>query len=579
MPFDSGMTAAVTKELRERTVGGKIEKVYMPNADELVLMLHTQNGAVRLSLSASSHMPRIGITSIVKENPAVPSAFCMHMRKHLTGCKIKNVEQPNFERVVKISLDGYDEMGFATVKHLYAEIIGKCGNVILTEENGRVINLIKPVDFTTSSKRQLLPGIMYELPPSQDKSNPLDETEEDFVAKMKAAGGRRVEDFLMTYRGFSPLIAREIAYRGGMEGKNADEGSPKMLYSAFSFVTSLIKNGEFTPCLLVDGEKPVDFTFLPIKQYGNKIECKELHSFGELADTFFGTREQNERMKQRSADIFKLLTNAESRLKKKILNQKKELAECGEKDKYRIYGELIKANIASVPKGAGSFEAMNYYEADCPIIKIPLDAKLSAVLNSQKYFKKYAKLKNAENELKKQIEISEKELEYIYTVFDSLTKAGEEGEVLQIRAELYESGYASKMKNMNIKKMPKTKPLHFKTTGGYDVYVGKNNTQNDELTLKTASKLDWFFHVKNSPGSHVIMMCDGEEPDAEDFTLAAELAAYYSSKRDGENTEVDYTLVKNVKKPAGAKPGLVVYKTNYSAVVTPDPDKLNALKV
>ncbi len=579
MPFDSGMTAAVVKELNDRMTGGKIEKVYMPSADELVLALHTQNGAVRLSLSASAHMPRAGITSIIKENPAVPSAFCMHMRKHLTGCKIKKAEQPNFERIIKISLDGYDEMGFPTVKYLYVEIIGKCGNVILTEENGRIVNLIKPVDFTTSSKRQLLPGMIYELPPPQDKCDPLSETEEGFTARMKNAGGRRAEDFLMSYCGFSPLIAREIAFRGGMEGKNVDEGSPKMLYSAFAFVISCVKNGEFTPCLLTDGKKPVDFTFLPIRQYGNTIECKKLSSFGELADTFFGTREQNERMKQKTADIFKLLANAEARLKRKTENQKKELKECAEKDKYRVYGELIKANIGSVPKGAGSFEAVNYYEPDCPILKIPLDAKLSAASNSQRYFKKYAKLKNAEAELKKQMELSEKELEYICTVFDSLTKASEENDVIQIRAELYESGYASKMKGSNVGKMPKTKPLHFRTTSGYDIYVGKNNTQNDELTLKTASKLDWFFHVKNSPGSHVILICGGEEPSAEDFTVAAELAAYYSSKKEGENTEVDYTLVKNVKKPAGAKPGLVVYKTNYSAVVTPNPEKFNALRV
>ncbi len=577
MPFDSGFTAGVVWELNAKTAGGKIEKVYMPTDDEIVLAVHTQNGALRLSLSASPHMPKVGITTMVKENPAVPSAFCMHMRKHLTGCKIREVHQPDFERVIDILLDGYDELGYPTAKHLYIEIMGKCSNIVLTNGEGKIINLIRPVDFTTSSKRQLLPGTRYELPPKQDKLDPYTESPEGFAEAMKQCDAD-AEKFLMRYRGFSPLIAREIAYRAASLGKRTCECSPILLYNAFDKLICDIKECRFTPCILLDGKKPVDLSFCEIKQYGELYTQKSVSDFGTLTDMFYGERESGERIKQRTRDIFKLLTNAEARLKKKIANQMSELEECREKDKYRIWGELIKANIHSIPRGACSLEAMNYYLDDCPMIKIPLDGKLSAVLNSQKYFKKYAKLKSAETELKKQIELSHCELEYIYTVFDSLTKATDEGEILQIRAELYESGYASRMKNTQSRKIPKTKPLHFRTSGGYDVFVGKNNTQNDELTLKTASKKDWFFHVKNAPGSHVIMICDGEEPSAEDFTQAAELAAFYSSKKDGKNTEVDYTLVKNVKKPSGAKPGLVIYHTNYSATVTPDEDRINALK-
>ncbi len=578
MPFDGGMTAAVVWELNEKLTGAKIEKVYMPTGDEIVLLMHTQNGSCRLSLSASAHMPKVGITAIVKENPATPSAFCMHMRKQLIGCKVRGVSQPDFERVVKISLDGYDEMGFPTVKYLYAEIIGKCSNVILTDENGRIINLIKPVDFSTSSKRQLLPGAPYEMPPSQGKIDPLSETEEGFMTAIKGYANT-ADSFFMRYTGFSPLMARELAHRSCALGKTVDEVSPRMMYASFSSLVSEIKKGSFTPILLSQNGKPSDFTFFPITQYGKEYRSETLGSFGELTDTFFGKRELAERIKQRTQDIFRLLTNAETRLKKKTANQMRELQECGEKDKYRIWGELIKANLHAIPRGAVSFEAVNYYEDDCPVIKIPLDQKLTATANSQKYFKKYAKLKTAEAELKKQIEISKKELEYIYTVFDSLTKASEEAEIVQIRSELYESGYASKMKNAQMKKIPRTKPMRFITSGGYDVLAGKNNTQNDELTMKTAEKSDWFFHVKGAPGSHVIMFSKGEEPDAADFTEAAEIAAYYSSKRGADNIDVDYTLVKNVKKPSGSKPGFVIYGTNYSATVSPVEEKISALSV
>ncbi len=577
MPFDGGMTAAVVSELDRKLTGAKIEKVYMPAYDELVLLMHTQKGSCRLCLSASAHMPKVGITNIVKENPATPGAFCMHMRKQLIGCKVREVTQPNFERVIKISLDGYDEMGFPTVKHLYAEIMGKCSNVILTDGTGKIVNLIKPVDFSTSSKRQLLPGAPYELPPSQGKINPQKETEENFSEALKNYSGT-AENFFMRYTGFSPLIARELAYRAGALGKSCEEVSGRLMFSVFASLMAQIKDGG-KPVTVVNEGKAADFTFTEIEQYGRSCKNEYCDSFGELLDAFYGKRELTERIKQRTQDIFRLLTNAETRLKKKTANQMKELDECAAKDRYRIWGELIKANLHAIPKGSNAFEAVNYYEEECPTVKIPLDCKLTPTANSQKYFKKYSKLKNAENELKKQIELSKKELEYVYTVFDSLTKATEEAEILQIRAELYESGYASKMKGTQAKKTPRTKPMRFLTGGGYEVLAGKNNTQNDELTHKTAEKTDWFFHVKGAPGSHVIMFSSGEEPDVSDFTEAAEIAAYYSSKRGADNVDVDYTLVKNVKKPAGSKPGFVIYHTNYSATVSPDEKKIESLAV
>ena len=570
MPFDGGMMSGVVSELNSSVIGAKVEKVYVPTKDELVLLLHSLSGNLRLSLCASAHTPRINLTKITKENPKEPGAFCMHMRKHLTGAKITKVEQIEFDRTAKLTFTTTDEMGFPCEKHLYAEIMGKCSNVVLTDENEKIINVIKTVDFTTSSKRQLLPGMIYELPPSQNKKNPLCETKSGFISCVCDKDEINDSFFMSSYQGISPIVSREIYSLSGND--------PEKMWFFFSSYIEKAKSGTLTPTMLKDAKgKPCDFTVLSITHYGTEYSYEGYPSFGELIDAFYEGKERNERIKQTASDVFKLLSAAESRLKRKISSQKQELIDCREMEKFKLYGDLLTANMYALSRGMTEAVLVNYYDENCPEIKIPLDNKLSPSSNAQKYYKKYSKLKTATVELAKQIAIAERELDYIYSVFDSLTKADGEADIAQIRHELYLSGYASRMKNISGQKNIKSSPLHFTTTNGYEVQIGKNNTQNDMLTMKTANGYDWFFHVKDAPGSHVILFSHGEEPDAVDFTEAAEAAAYYSTKREGENVEVDYTQVKNIKKPAGSKPGFVTYKSNYSAVVTPaDRVKLNA---
>ncbi len=570
MPFDGGMACAVVNEISKTAIGAKVEKIYVPTKDELVLLLHSQSGNLRLSLCASAHTPRINFTKITKENPKEPGNFCMHMRKHLTGARITNVQQIEFDRTVKISFMTTDELGFPAEKHLYAEIMGKCSNIVLTDNTDRIINVIKTVDFTTSSKRQLLPGMTYTLPPAQNKKNPLTETKDGFFSEVAAKGDISDNFFMVSYQGISPIVSRELFTLSG--------DNPEKMWFFFSSYIEKAKSGTLEPTMLTDKkEKPCDFTVLNISHYGSEYSCVRYPSFGELIDAFYEGKEKNERIKQLASDVFKLLSNAESRLKRKIAALKHELIDCREMEKYKLYGDLITGNIYALERGMTEAKLINYYDENCPEITIPLDNKLSPSSNAQKYYKKYGKLKTATVELAHQISIAERELDYIYSVFDSLTKAEGEADIAQIRHELYLSGYASRMKNIAQQKNIKSSPLRFITANGYEVLIGKNNTQNDQLTTKTANGYDWFFHIKDAPGSHVILFSHGEEPDAVDFTEAAEAAAYYSTKREGENVEVDYTQVKNIKKPSGSKPGFVTYKSNYSAVVTPrDRVKINA---
>lgn len=562
MPFDGGMTAAVVSEISKAATGAKVEKIYVPTKDELVLLLHSQSGNMRLSVCASAHTPRINFTRITKENPKEPGSFCMHLRKHLTGARITSVEQIEFDRIVKITLMTTDELGFPAEKRIYTEIMGKCSNIALTDGNDKIINVIKTVDFTTSSKRQLLPGMTYTLPPSQNKKNPLCETRDGFFEQIAEKQDITDTFFMTSYQGISPIVSREIFNLSG-------DDREKMWFFFSSYIEKA-RAGALTPVMLKDEKgKPCDFTVLNITHYGRGYTCEVFPSFGELIDAFYEGKEKNERIKQLASDVFKLLSAAESRLKRKIASQKQELIDCQQMEKYKLYGDLITGNIYALSRGMTEAVLVNYYDENCPEIKIPLDNKLSPSANAQKYYKKYAKLKTATVELARQIAIAERELDYIYSVFDSLTKAEGEADIAQIRHELYLSGYASRMKNHIQQKNIKSSPLRFTTTNGYEVMIGKNNTQNDLLTTKTANGYDWFFHVKDAPGSHVILFSHGEEPDAVDFTEAAEAAAYYSTKREGENVEVDYTQVKNIKKPSGSKPGFVTYKSNYSAVVTP----------
>lgn len=581
MAFDAGMVAAIVHELNHRIIGARVEKVTQPERDELVLLLHLGRENMRLSLSSGTNNPHFNITSVVKENPAAPPMFCMLLRKHLTGARVASVTQLGFERAVEFAFDSYDELGFETKKYIVTETMGKYSNIILLNGEKKVVSALKIIDLATSNVRQILPGFPYELPPKQKKLSPLEVTEESFEKLLSESEDMPADKFVLAnFYGFAPLAAREIAYRAGGASDAMLSACKGGMWQAFSVVRDAVINGVYEPWLVSDKSgKPVEYLFFEPLEYGSDFEKRKLCDFGVLLDEYFGRRDRAERIRQRTSDIFRLLTNAESRLHKKLELQRRDLEACSDKEKYKLWGDLITGNIYRLSRGMESAVLENYYEDDCPSVEIPLDKRLTPQQNAQRYYKRYTKSKTAEIELAKQIKLAEAELDYIYTVFDSLTRAESESDILEIREELHSSGYASRMKNYSAKKLSAPKLMEFATSGGYKVLCGKNNHQNDHLTTRVADKHDYWFHVKNQPGSHAVLFTNGEEPSERDFTEAAMIAAYYSKVSEGENVPVDYTLIRNIRKPGGSKPGFVTYSTNYTAYVTPDERTVLSLKV
>ncbi len=585
MAFDAGMVAAVAAELRSTLIGGRVDKIGQPEKDEITLTVRIADGSYkRLAISAGSNNPHINITSAQKENPMTAPMFCMLLRKHLSSSRILSVTQHGFERVIELVLETRDEMGFLCKRHLIAEIMGKYSNIIFTDEDYKIINAIKPIDFSTSQKRQVLPGMRYELPPAQEKKNPLEETESGFSAAYATAGPEQKADkwIVSTYLGISPLVAREIVYTvcGRTDAPTAAVAETA-LWMAFSRVLDDIRMEHFTPVLVSDvNGKPVEYCFLPILQYGPAAAVEYPESFGSLIDRFFTDRDHVDRVKQRAADIFKLLANAESRLRRKIAAQELELAECAEKDNYKKWGDLITANIWQLSRGMTDAELIDYETESLDSVHIKLDNRLTPSQNAQRFYKRYSKAKHAEIALAAQIEVAQNEISYLETVFDALTHAEIEADLDEIRDELYHAGYASRMKAYETRKKKPMRPMEFVTTNGYRVLCGKNNQQNEYITHKLAAKNDYWFHAKNVPGSHVILFCadDGDDIPEQDFTDAAVIAAYYSKAGEAKHAEVDYTLVRNLKKPPQAKPGMVIYHTNWSAYVTPSEEVVKKLR-
>ena len=560
MAFDAVMLRLVANEIN--SYGElKIEKVYQPSNDEIVLMLHSYSKNMKLLINAGSSCPRMNLTTTQAENPQKAPMLCMLLRKHISGGKITSISCPSFERVCEIEIEAYDEMGFKVKKYLICEIMGKFSNLILTDANKKILALLKTIDFTTSEKRQLLVGMKYEMPPRQDKIDTLNATREDIEkAILSAPQEMKCDKFIVsTFSGIAMSTARQIVYLAS----NSIDASfcniqKQTLVEVFYAFTKKIRENSFKPILVTGkGNQQFDFTYIPLEYLGEEYQNQECESFSSLVDLYFSKKSQNERIKQKSQDIFKLLTNAEARLNKKIALQTEELSQCEEAEHYRIMGDLIIANLHMIKKGNTSVQVINYYDETCPLIEIPLDEKLSPSQNAQKYYKRYNKLKKAKIELTKQINLAKAELDYIHTVFDALSKAEKESDLNQIREELYHSGYASKMKNYSTTKQGTPQPLKFITSGGYTVLCGKNNVQNDYITTKLAEKSDWWFHVKNLPGSHVLLQCQAE----------------------GNNIAVDYSYAKHVKKPAGSKPGYVIYHVNWTAYVTPDENRINLMKI
>lgn len=574
MSFDAFMLRAVAHELNERVTECRVEKILQPSKDELSLLLHREGKHIRLQINAGASAARIGITSVSPENPKVPPNFCMLARKHLTGAKIESIRQLEFERAVEILFETYDEMGFLTKRRLICEIMGRYSNAVLCDKDYKILNALRPVDFTTSRKRQLLPQMLYEMPPVQDKKNPLTENYEGFCSSVTEVSDKAL---MNTYGGMSPLTAREICYRAG-EGASVED-----LWRAFSEIVSLSLENKYTPTLVMnDRGEPYEFSPFEIKQYGSLYKTEKCSTLGEVTDAYFAERERRERERQRSADTERLLKNIEQRLIKKLELQRKELADTEKKSDYKLKADAITANIYRLKKHEEKVTLTAYVETDNggyeeKEVTVQFEKGLTPSQYAQKLYKRYNKAKNAEREITVQIEKGESELKYIRSVQYALSKINGQEDLSEIQEELSAAGYGKKEKTENKKQgkkggNPKSvqlkSPMKFTTSGGFTVLVGRNNLQNDQLTFKLSSKNDWWFHAKNIPGSHTVLFCDGGEPSESDITEAAVLAAKNSKAGDEPRVEVDYTRIKNVKKPNGAKPGFVIYEGYNTALVS-----------
>ena len=583
MPLDAICMTALCRELVPVVTGARIDKIYQPERDEILLALRSPAaGNVRLLLTANPAHPRMQITEAGRENPAAPPMFCMLLRKHLTGGRILSLTQPPMERLLILELEALDELGCRVSRRLVLEAMGRRANLILLDETGRIIDCLRRVDADMSAQRQVLPGLFYRLPPTLDKRNPL-ELEEGELEGLTAAAPeeRKISDWMLdAFGGISPLIAREIAFRATGDTDGRMGGNQEAVRRELDCLICNVKGNHFSPVLLKKEGKASDFSFQIILQYGPGTECEELPSFSVLLDRFYAARETGERVRQRGQDLIRALTNARDRTARKLRNQERELAATQDRERLRQLGDIVTSNLHQLSRGMTTFRTNDFYDPEYREIDVSLDPLLTPQQNAAKYYKEYNKAKNAEHFLTEQIEKGRRELDYLESVLEEVSRAEGERDLQEIRQELTDTGYLRK--NRGGKKPEKRlapKPMEFRSTAGLRISVGKNNVQNDQLTCKMAYKSDLWLHTQKIHGSHVILWTEGKEPDLQSVTEAAVLAAYFSQAKEGKNVPVDYTPVKFVKKPNGAKPGMVIYETYSTAYVTPDEELVKRLRV
>ena len=570
MPLDAVCLQAVVAELAPQITGSRIEKIQQPARDQVVLLLR---GNRRLLLSAGGGQPRLHLTELLRDNPAQPPMFCMLLRKYLSGGIIESIQQAPLERVVTLTVSAADELGERSRFFLILEAVARRANLILADKDGHIIDCLRRIDFEMNPDRQVLPGLFYHLPTPPDKVSPFTVTEEEFAAFAAAAGeGAPADQWLVrTVNGLSPLVARELTFRACGSTDAPVTGHTAALWSAFAVWRDTVNEKHFTPAMLKRSGVPMDFTYLHVGQYGGAAEEETYTNFSRLLDDFYEKREQAERVKQKGQDLVKTASNGAARLRRKIAAQEQELAESKNRDKWRVYGELITANLYRMERGMSRLTAQNYYDPDCADVDIPLDVRLSPQENAAKYFKKYTKAKTAEKYITAQLEKARVELTYLESVLQELTLAESEQDFNDIRAELTDGGYL-RAKGRKQPQRP-SKPREFRSTAGLRILVGRNNRQNDRLTAKDAEKWDIWLHTQRIHGSHVILCTGGAQPDEQSLLEAASLAAYFSQAQDGTKVPVDFTQVKYVKKPAGSPPGFVNY-TNYKTILADPSEEL-----
>lgn len=577
MPLDAICLQGVVGELAPQLTGSRIEKIQQPARDQIILLLR---GSRRLFLNAGANQPRIHLTEQLRDNPSQPPMFCMLLRKHLSGGIIESVRQEPLERVVTLTVLASDEMGERSRFTLVWEGMPRRANLILCDRDGRIIDCLRRVDLEAEQDRQVLPGLFYRLPTRQDKRSPLSVTEEEFAALLgRAAPDAPLDAWLLdTFTAISPLVARELTVRAcGSTDAPASQGNA--LWDVFSRWQRDVNENTFTPTLIKRNGSLADFTYGPVTQYGTYAETEVYDSFSHLLDDFYEKREQAERVKQKGRDLLKTATTARDRVRRKLAAQEKELAACLDRDHLRICGELITANLYRMERGQSRLTAQNYYDENCADVDIPLDVRLSPQENAARYFKQYAKAKTAEKYLTAQLQRGREELQYLESVLQELAQAESEQDFNDIRTELTDGGYLRGRGKKQPGFQRASKPREFRSSAGLRILVGRNNRQNDRLTTKDADKRDIWLHTQKIHGSHVILCTGGAEPDEQSLMEAASLAAYFSQAQGSTKVPVDYTPVKFVKKPAGAKPGMVVYTTYQTMLADPDEELVKRLSV
>ena len=578
MAFDGITVASLRSELSDALVGGRITKIAQPETDELLLTIKNNKNQYRLLISASASLPLLYLTGSNKPSPMTAPGFCMLLRKHLGGGKIVSVTQPSLERILQFEIEHLNELGDLCCKLLIVELMGKHSNLIFCQENGMILDSIKHVSSAVSSVREVLPGRTYFIPVTQEKLDPLSS---DGTAMLQAICGKPLplgKAIYTTLTGFSPVMAEELCHRACLNSAEppsvlTENEREMLLHQLFRFLED-VRREQFAPQILFQDNEPVEFAAFPLTVYED-LESRSFSSISALLETYYASKNTITRIRQKSSDLRRIVQTALERSRKKYDLQARQLRDTEKREKYKVYGELLHAYGYNLEEGARSMDALNYYTNET--ITIPLDPQLTAQENAKKYFDKYGKLKRTYEAVTELLAETEKEVEHLESISQALEIALSEEDLVQIREELMESGYIRKRRSQDKKPKITSRPFHYLSSDGFHIYVGKNNLQNDELTFKFASGNDWWFHAKGTAGSHVILKSEGKEVPDRAFEEAGRLAAYYSKSRGNEKVEIDYVEKKHVKKPGSAKPGFVVYYTNYSLVIDSDISGLTLL--
>ncbi|MGI6113500.1 MAG: Rqc2 family fibronectin-binding protein [Mahellales bacterium] len=584
MALDGIAISCLAAQFKDTIIDGRIDKVYQPEPDEITLSVRTRTGSHRILLSASSNNPRLYITRRDRTNPAEAPLFCMLLRKHIQGGRIRDIIQPDFERIVEFSIDAVDELGQVSTKRLIIEIMGRHSNIILVNRDGTIIDAIKRISSTVSRVREVLPGRTYNRPPSQGKANPLTADKAAVLALLSGHKNRGdiAKHIMNSFTGVSSVTAREIVFRClQRDVENSCLTDDDLLGLAEGFIKFFdeIKKESYSPCIVLDEQgRPREVSAVAL-EHMYPLEQTRFQDISMALETFYHNRDRMDRIKQKTASVLKTVNTHLDRSQKKLGKLLDELNSAKDGGIYKLYGELITANLYRIPTKASTIVLENFFDNMEPV-EIPLKNNLTPAQNAQRYFKKYNKCKTAVNELTKQIKASREEIAYLEGQVDNLGKCTHELEVEEIKEELAGLGYIRKgpaKKRTGAQKKSMSTPIHYITSSGRHIYVGKNNKQNDYLTLQQARPQDLWFHVKDIPGSHVILKAEDTKPDEDLLALAAMIAAFYSKARYSSKVAVDYTLKKYVKKPRGAKPGMVIYENHKTLYVTPDEKTINSL--